>query len=84
MANFFRLLLHACAFNLLNALRDHKDLPPLLQVGQPCTWRTHVIKVAAVIIQTTRRIIVKLAAHWPWWPIYQSVVNRSLNVAFGP
>ncbi len=30
--------------------------------GQPCTWRTLVIKVAAVIVQSTRRVLVKLAA----------------------
>src|SRR5207248_7378760 len=40
MANFFRLLLHAAAFNLLSAARDSDELPPVLRVGQPCTWRT--------------------------------------------
>lgn len=84
MANFFRLLLHTAAFNLLNAVRDHPDLPPLLRVGQPCTWRTCLIKVAATIVQTTRRIIVKLAANWPWWQTYQSVSDRSLRFALGP
>ncbi|MGD0768690.1 MAG: IS1380 family transposase [Tepidisphaeraceae bacterium] len=63
MANFFRLLLHAAAMNLLNAARDDKTLPEVLRVGQPCTWRTHVIKVAAVIVQSTRRILVKLAGN---------------------
>ena len=81
MANFFRLLPHAAAFNLLNAARDHADVPKVLRVGQPCTWRTMVIKVAAEIIQTTRRVIVRLAAQWPWWPMYQTVSQRCL--AFG-
>lgn len=84
MANFFRLLLHTAAMNLLNAARDDKSLPDLLRVGQPCTWRTHVIKVAAIIVQSTRRILVKLSAHWPWWPMYQAVGNRSLNFSCGP
>lgn len=84
MANFFRLLLHTAAMNLLNAARDDKTLPEVLRVGQPCTWRTHVIKVAAVIVQSTRRILVKLAAHWPWWPMYQAVGKRSLNFSCGP
>lgn len=81
LANFFRLLLHTAAFNLLAALRQHPDLPPLLQVGQPQTWRTHLIKVAAIIVQSTRRIVVKLAAQWPWWPMYCWVAKRSLNFA---
>jgi len=84
MANFFRLVLHTAAMNLLNAARDDKTLPEVLRVGQPCTWRTHVIKVAAVIVQSTRRILVKLAAHWPWWPLYQAVGKRSLNFSCGP
>ena len=58
------------------------QLPPELQVGQPCTWQTKVIKVAALIVQSTRRIIVKIAAHWPWWDVYQAVAARV--VAFNP
>jgi hypothetical protein len=84
LANFFRLLLHAAAMNLLNAARDDKTLPEVLRVGQPCTWRTHVIKVAAIIVQSTRRILVKLAGNWPWWPLYQAAGKRSLNFSCGP
>jgi hypothetical protein len=82
MANFFRLLLHTAAMNLLNAARDEPGVPEILRVGQPCTWRTHVIKVAAVIVQSTRRILVKLAAHWPWWSLYRAVGQRSLNFSW--
>jgi hypothetical protein len=79
MANFFRLLLHTAAFNLLNALRDQPGLPPVLKAGQPCTWRTMLIKVAAEVVQTTRRVVVRLAAQWPWWPTYQTVGAQSLS-----
>ncbi len=41
MANFFRLIMHVAAMNLLGALRQSQQLPQVLQVGQPCTWRTH-------------------------------------------
>jgi hypothetical protein len=78
MANFFRLLLHTAAFNLLNAMRDDAALPELLVAGQPCTWRTCVIKVAAQVVQTTRRIVVRLAAQWPWWPMYRAASKRAL------
>jgi hypothetical protein len=78
MANFFRLILHAAAMNLLNAVRDDPTLPEVLRAGQPCTWRSMLIKVAAQIVQSTRRVVVKLAAQWPWWPMYQSVATRSM------
>src|SRR6202012_5247205 len=72
MANFFRLLLHTAAFNLLNAMRDSPKLPEQLRVAQPGTWRLRLIKVAAEIVQSTRRIVVKLAANWPGQPIFQA------------
>ena len=84
MANFFRLLLHTAAMNLLNAVRDDPSLPEVLRVGQPCTWRTRVIKVAARIVQTTRRIVVELAGQWPWWNLYQSVGARALSFTSSP
>jgi hypothetical protein len=84
MANFFRLLLHTAAFNLLNAVRDDKQLPEVLRAGQPCTWRTHLIKVAAVVVQSVRRIVVKLASNWPWWTMYQAVGERALSFSCGP
>jgi len=78
MGNFLRLILHVGAFNLLNAARDSMELPEVLRVGQPCTWRTCVIKVAATIVQTSRRILVKLSGNWPCWSLYRSVVKHAL------
>jgi hypothetical protein len=84
MANFFRLLLHVGAYNLLNAVRDDPQIPQILRVGQPCTWRTHVIKVAAEIVQTTRRIIVRLSAQWPWRHLYEAVARRAVSCVCSP
>jgi hypothetical protein len=84
MANFFRLLLHTAAFNLFNAVRDSDQLPQLLRVGQPCTWRLRIIKVAAEVVQSTRRIVVKLAANWPWRDLYESVAARALAFSSSP
>jgi len=84
MANFFRLLLHTAAFNLLNATRDDPHLPEVLRRGQPCTWRIMLIKVAAVVVQSARRIVVKLAGNWPWWSMYRSAATRSLSFSCGP
>ena len=78
-ANFFRLILHAAAYDLTNALRDDPDLPLIVRRGQPQTLRTHLIKVAATIITTTRRVVVRLAGQWPWWPTYRAVAERALR-----
>jgi hypothetical protein len=43
-------------------LRRQRD--PLGE-GQPCTWRTLLIKVAATVVVSTRRILVRLAGSWP-------------------
>lgn len=84
VANFWRLLLHAAAYNLLNALRDHEDMPQELRAAQPQTWRTRVIKVAAVVVQTTRRVVLRLAAQWPHWDLYLAVARRALARSTAP
>jgi hypothetical protein len=84
MANFFRLILHVAAMNLLVWFRQSDQLPKVLQVGQPCTWQTKVIKVAAIVVQTTRRIVVKVAANWPWWSMYQAAAARATSFTPGP
>lgn len=33
--------------------------------GQPCTWRTLLIKVAGEVIVSSRRILIRLSASWP-------------------
>lgn len=81
MANFFRLLLHTAAFNLFNAMRDDEQLPEVLHAGQPCTWRTRVIKVAAKVTQSVRRILVELSSCWPGWPHYRDAGLRALAFA---
>lgn len=46
--------------------------------GQPATWRTRLIKVAAEIVVTTRRIVVRLAGSWPYLDHYEHVARRVL------
>jgi hypothetical protein len=38
--------------------------------GQPCTWRSLLIKVAAEVFVSTRRIVVRLSASWPYLDWY--------------
>ncbi len=46
--------------------------------GQPCTWRTRLIKVAARVRETSRRVVVELSASWPYLDHFQEVVRRLL------
>jgi hypothetical protein len=41
--------------------------------GQPCTWRLLLIKVAAEIVVSTRRILVRLSSSWPFLDHYRHV-----------
>jgi hypothetical protein len=58
-----------------NRRRTHD---PLGQ-GQPCTWRTRLVKVAALIYESTRRVVVRLSASWPYLGHYQQVGQRVLT-----
>lgn len=79
MANFLRLLLHTLAYNLLGALRAHEDVPEELRRARPETWRNKIIKVAAMVVQTTRRVVIELSASWPFWPLLEQVGARALS-----
>ena len=54
-------------------LRRQRD--PLGE-GQPCTWRTLLIKVAAEVVVRTRRIVVRLSSSWPHLDWYCQVCER--------
>lgn len=102
LANYFRLYLHALAFNLLVRLRRAVACPPPpepattvplealdgqarqryfrqrrredpLGEGQPCTWRSLLIKVAAEVVVSSRRIVVRLSSSWPYLDWYRRV-----------
>jgi Transposase DDE domain group 1 len=48
--------------------------------GQPCTWRTRLIKVAAQIHVTTRRVVVRLSRSWPYLGHYFHIANVALAI----
>jgi len=117
VANYFRLMMHAAALNLLIRLRrlvaDHPELAarddphrgdrvpvadPTLPVealagserrcyqryrrrrdplgeGHIATWRTMLIKVAGEVIQSARRILVRIPAYWPHLDWFQRVCD---------
>jgi hypothetical protein len=47
--------------------------------GQPCTWRTRLIKVGALVLETARRIVVQLSSSWPYLNHYHQVGLKVLN-----
>jgi hypothetical protein len=49
--------------------------------GQACTWRMRLIKVAARVIETTRRILVRLSGSWPHLEHYRQVSQQILDLA---
>lgn len=57
-----------------NRRREHDPLGE----GQPCTWRTRLIKVGACILETTRRVIVQLSSTWPYLNHYRQVSQQVL------
>jgi hypothetical protein len=54
-------------------LRRQRD--PLGE-GHPCTWRTLLIKVAAEVVVSTRRVVVRLSSSWPHLVWYRRVCAR--------
>jgi hypothetical protein len=46
--------------------------------GHACTWRTRLIKVAAYIFESSRRIVVRLSSSWPYLHHYQAVSGQVL------
>jgi hypothetical protein len=55
-----------------------RDRDPLGE-AQPCTWRTRLIKVAAEIVVSARRIVVRLASNWPYLEHYRQVAEAVLR-----
>jgi len=83
-ANFARLLMHAMATNLLSALRDDERVPQELRNAKPETWRTKIVKVAARVVQTTRRVWLETSSSWPHWILLRAVARRACVCARAP
>ncbi len=52
-----------------NRRRTHDPLGE----GQPCTWRSRLIKVAAEVVVTTRVIRIRLSSNWPFLDYFDHV-----------
>lgn len=47
--------------------------------GQPETWRVRLIKVAAEVVVSTRRVLVRLSGSWPYLDHYRAVCDAVQN-----
>lgn len=54
-----------------------------LAEGFACTWRTRLIKVAAEILVSARRIVVRLSGSWPYLNEYVRISQAVLNYTRG-
>lgn len=73
-ANFFRLLEHAAAYVLMHALRAHAgEASPALANVQMDTLRLRLLKVAATVKQSARRISVRLPRAFPLAGIFAAI-----------
>lgn len=61
-----------------NRRREHDPLGE----GHPDTWRMRLIKVAAEIVVSTRRILVRLSGSWPFLHHYLAV-SQAINKTSG-
>jgi hypothetical protein len=48
--------------------------------GQPATWRLLLIKVAAEVVVSCRRVVVRLSSSWPYRDYYEQVSRAVLGV----
>jgi hypothetical protein len=62
-------------------LRRQRD--PLGE-GQPCTWRTLLIKVAAEVVVSSRRVVVRLSSSWPHLAWYRHICERLQRLVAAP
>jgi hypothetical protein len=66
VANAFRLVLHALAYRLMFALRNAAaTVEPALRSLQMDTLRLRLLKVAAIVVTSVRRVVVRLPRAFP-------------------
>jgi hypothetical protein len=61
--------------------KQYQYLP--LGEGHPCTWRARLIKVAAEVLVSSRRVLVRLSSSWPHLDHFASVSQAILALDTG-
>lgn len=81
-ANFFRLLEHTAAYNLMVLFREQVRVPEIEHASMQ-TIRQKVIKVGAVVKQTARRVWVRMSSTWPFANVFRAVHRAVMLVPTG-
>jgi hypothetical protein len=76
LANQFRLLLSAAAYVLVQALRRTALAGTALARAQVGTIRLRLLKVAARVVVSARRVVFHLASSYPLQELFRSVLGR--------
>lgn len=77
VANAFRLLLHAVTYRLMHALRNLAGaVEPTLRRVQMDTLRLRLLKVAALVVTSVRRIVVRLPQAFPLAETFLAIARR--------
>ncbi len=76
-ANAFRLLLHALAYRLTYALRNAAgSVEPTLRRVQMDTLRLRLLKVAALVVRSVRRVVVRLPRAFPYAAAFTAIARH--------
>jgi hypothetical protein len=75
-ANQFRVMLSSLAYVLLQTLRSVALNGTMLAHAQCCTIRVKLMKIGAVILRNTRRIVFHLSSACPYQKIFCMAVKR--------
>jgi hypothetical protein len=81
LANQFRLLLSSVAYVLFQALRRTVLRGTDLERAQVGTIRLKLLKVAARVVVSARRVVFHLASSYPYAERFTAVVHRVMNPA---
>ena len=73
-ANQFRLLLHAAAYVLMQAMRAALAGTELAR-AQVATLRLYLLKVGARIRESVRRVLVQLPSAYPWFELWHRLAR---------
>jgi len=76
LANQFRLLLSSAAYVLVQALRRTALAGTGLARAQVGTIRLRLLKVAARVVVSARRVVFHLASSYPYREVFQAVYER--------